>query len=90
MIFGPPGSGKSTLATKLSQLKGIPVYHLDKIYMSAGWKKRNFDHFLADLKEILTKDEWIVDGNGRDTLEMRYQLADIAIYCHPPLTKCIY
>ncbi|NBJ69081.1 MULTISPECIES: hypothetical protein [Clostridia] len=37
VIIGSPGSRKSTLARKLSDLLGIPVYHMDTIFWQPGW-----------------------------------------------------
>ena len=37
IILGSAGSGKSTLATKLGEITGIPVIHLDRLFWNPGW-----------------------------------------------------
>ena len=41
IIIGKPGSGKSTLALKLGKKLDLPVVHIDKIYWTEGWVKKN-------------------------------------------------
>ena len=40
--------------------------------------------------EALEMNQWIIDGNGMRTLEMRYQEADIAIYHRLSRFLCLY
>ena len=35
MIFGRPGSGKSTFAVELALKLNLPLYHLDKYFVTA-------------------------------------------------------
>ena len=37
MIIGSGGSGKSTFSSKLSEVLGLPLYHLDAYYWKPGW-----------------------------------------------------
>ena len=63
LVIGSPGAGKSTFAKELSKIIGIPVYHLDKVYWLPNFEKPNEDDFINKVDEIITKDEWIIDGN---------------------------
>lgn len=90
LIFGLPGAGKTTLARKLSANVHLPVFHIDRHFFVKGWVERDHDHFLEDVKTVLKKKNWIIDGNGMESLEMRYKEADIAIYCRPPRLICLY
>ena len=65
-IIGGPGSGKTFLAEKLSAQLGIPHYDLDALQwdntsLSYG-KKRDSLKRDALLREILQKDDWIIEG----------------------------
>jgi adenylate kinase family enzyme len=65
-IIGGPGSGKTFLAEKLSAQLGIPHYDLDALQwdntsLSYG-KKRDALERDALLREILQKDDWIIEG----------------------------
>ncbi len=90
LIFGIPGSGKSVLAREVSEALHLPIFHIDKHFFKKGWVERDHDHFLEDVKSVLKTDNWIIDGNGMRTLEMRYKEANIAIYCRLPRVLCLY
>jgi adenylate kinase family enzyme len=90
MIFGRSGSGKSTTALLLSKSLGLPVHHLDKYFYIDGWQERNYQDFLHIQQKIVNQDHWIFDGNGTQSLEMRYQRADVAIYFYYPFWQCIW
>jgi len=68
----------------------LPVFHIDKHFFEKGWVERDHDHFLNDVHSILKTDQWIIDGNGMKTLEMRYKKADLAIYCRLSRLLCLY
>lgn len=90
LIFGTPGSGKTLLARKLSKSLDLPIFHIDKYFFEKGWIERDHDHFLQDVKEVVKTENWIIDGNGMRSLEMRYSQADLAIYCNFPRFLCLY
>lgn len=90
LIFGIPGSGKTVVAQKLSTVLHLPIFHIDKHFFLKGWVERDHDHFLEDVNAVLKKNQWIIDGNGMQTLEMRYKEANIAIYCRLPRLTCLY
>ncbi len=92
LVFGIPGSGKTTFSNRLSEITGIPVFHIDRHFFEPGpgWKKRPHEDFLDDVRGQLEKDRWIIDGNGMRTLEMRFKEANLVIYCAQPLWKCYF
>lgn len=89
-IIGPPGSGKSTLARKIGEITGIEYHHLDKYYHNAGWVPKPKDEFRKIVAELVSKDEWIIDGNYRGTLELRALRADLIVYINYPSVFSIY
>jgi len=90
MIFGKPGSGKSTLALKLHEATQIPVYHLDRYFFTENWAERDYQQFLEDQKNIVSKEEWIIDGNSTKSLDVRYQRAELVIYLNYPKFICYH
>lgn len=90
VIFGRPGSGKSTFTKKLSEATGIPAYHLDKIYFTDNWVKRDNQAYLDDLQNWVNKNEWIIDGNSLRSLEVRWQNADVVVYFNFPFWYCFW
>lgn len=90
LIFGIPGSGKTYISHKLSQKLDLPIFHIDKHFFTKDWIEREKSHFLMDVQSVLKTDQWIIDGNGMRTLEMRFKEADIAIYCKLPRLLCLF
>ncbi len=80
MIIGSPGSGKSTLSFKLKEKLKIDIIHLDKIFWRDNWTSISREEFKELLKKELLKDEWIIEGNYRDTIPLRLKYADTVIF----------
>ncbi len=91
MVIGvSAGAGKSTFARKLSNILQIDVYHLDTMYWEPGWVEASFEDFKSRQLKVITKPEWIIEGNYRNTFDMRLEKADTIIYLEKPLTVCLY
>ncbi|HRW58531.1 MAG TPA: hypothetical protein P5048_02795 [Chlamydiales bacterium] len=90
LIFGTPGSGKTTIASKLNQKAPIPLYHIDSLFFHPGWIEKESCLFLDELKKIIQTEDWIIEGNAMQSLQLRYQNADIAIYLNFPRRICLF
>lgn len=91
LIIGSPGAGKTTFARKLADKTGLSLVHLDYYYHQkkfdyyndrAAWRKR--------VKGMITKDQWIIDGNYGDTFDIRFARADLIIFMECSRTKAVY
>lgn len=80
IIIGSGGSGKSTFAKELGDILGKPVYHLDAYYWKPGWIPTPNDEWDQFLNQILSEDEWIIDGNYGRTLDLRMKRSDVIIF----------
>jgi adenylate kinase family enzyme len=89
-IFGRPGSGKSTFALKLHKKMSLPVYHLDRYFFVANWVARDYEEFLLAQHDIVDQDQWIVDGNSLQSLEIRYARAQICLYFNYSRWICLF
>lgn len=89
LVIGCPGAGKSTFAKKLAEVLLLPLYHMDSMY----WKKDGTHITRNELKEKLNRifldDEWIIDGNYRNTLEMRIKECDLIFFFDMPVDVCL-
>ena len=90
VIVGCAGCGKSTLAKILGQNLNIPVLHLDTIYWKANWQVEDKNIFLEKQLKMLENDSWIIDGNYRDTLDLRLKDCDTIIFLDYPRRTAIY
>lgn len=90
ILIGSGGAGKSTLARRLGEALGIKVFHLDKLHWLPGWTSPPKDEWRKTVKQLLEKDEWIIDGNFNSTMELRMAASDTVIYLDFPRAICVY
>ena len=89
MIIGCPGSGKSTFARRLAEKTCLPLFYLDMMYWNPDRTTKPKEKFRAALRETVTLDEWIIDGNYGSTLEIRMEACDTVIFLDFPVEVCI-
>ncbi len=89
LVIGSPGSGKSTFSRKLTAITGIPLIHLDKEFWNYGWVETPSTEWAKKQENLLSGNEWIVDGNYGSTLEMRMEKADTIICFRLPRVVCL-
>ncbi len=88
LIIGSSGSGKSTLARRLGATLELPVIHLDRHYWHPGWVGTPKTEWQNKVKILVQREEWIIDGNYRGTLETRLAAADSIIFLDLPPWMC--
>lgn len=89
-IIGSAGSGKSTLSQKLGEILSLPVVHLDRFYWKPNWTPTVNDEWDEFVKDAVSEDQWIIDGNYTRTLGIRLSEADAVIFLDMPRLLCIY
>lgn len=84
-VTGNAGAGKTTLAKTLADALEMPVSGLDKVVWQAGWVKTPPDVKAARIQQLISKDEWIIEGVS----DRVRRAADIIIFLDVPrLTAC--
>lgn len=89
IIIGCPGSGKSTFSRELHRITNIPLYHLDMLFRNPDKTTVEKSLFRNRLADILTKEEWIIDGNYGSTMEMRIRVCDTVVFLDYPVEVCL-
>lgn len=89
-VIGSPGTGKSTFATRLGEVSGLPVFHLDKEFWLPGWTEPDKTEFRARVAEICDMPEWIIDGNYSSTYHLRLPAADTIILLEASRWICMW
>jgi adenylate kinase family enzyme len=80
-VFGNAAGGKSTLARRVAELTRLPLYPLDAIQYRRGGGKVPHEEYLKVHADILTRDQWIIDGFGCvPSAWERFAAADTLIY----------
>ncbi|MDI3235150.1 DNA topology modulation protein [Exiguobacterium antarcticum] len=90
MLIGSGGSGKSTLARQLGQRLGIRVHHLDSLLWRADWQAVPREEQQRIQTDLVSRDDWIIDGNYGGTMDLRLNAADTIIFLDLPRTTCVY
>ncbi|SEA25295.1 Adenylate kinase [Thalassobacillus cyri] len=91
MVLGvSAGVGKSTFARKMGEALQLNVYHLDALYWKPGWVEASLEEFKDAQREIVKKENWIIEGNYSKTFDIRSKRADTIIYLELPRYICLY
>lgn len=90
LIIGNSGSGKSTFARFLGEKLDKDVYHLDRFFWKPGWERTEPDEWKRIVKELISKDEWIIDGNYSGTLRERALRSDLIFFFDYSSAFCLY
>lgn len=89
LIIGCPGSGKSTFARTLRDKTSLPLYYLDMIWHKPDGTNVTREEFEKQLSEIMSQQQWIIDGNYLRTLEMRLAQCDTVFFLDFPVEVCL-
>lgn len=89
VILGSGGSGKTTLANYISKKTDLPIIYLDKEYWLPNWERPNIDDWSHKITNLVQNEEWIMDGNYIDTLDIRLSKADLVIMLDIKSSVCI-
>jgi adenylate kinase family enzyme len=88
VVTGVAGSGKSTFSRALSAKTGLPVVHLDVHFWKPGWVEPSEHEWREKQRDLISNDEWILDGNYHTTLDLRLERADTAVFLDTPWWVC--
>ena len=90
MIVGCGGSGKSDLATKLSNISGLRVIHIDLLSWKPGWVKRSQEEMDLLIKDAIREDSWIFEGDNAASFHMRAARSGLIIWLDFPRYICLW
>lgn len=80
LIIGPNGSGKTTFGRKLAEKTGLPFYELDFYSWQPNWVETDYGEFRQKTIEIISQNEWIVDGNYARNQDVTLPSADTIVW----------
>jgi adenylate kinase family enzyme len=66
----------------------LPVIYLDVHYWKPGWVRPSDDEWRERQQALLASEDWIIDGNYNETLDLRLQRADTVFYLDTPWWLC--
>ena len=89
LIIGCPGGGKSRFARELHKRTSLPLCHLDMLFWNADKTTVTREILCERVREVLSGDEWIIDGNYSATLPMRLEACDTVFFLDMPTELCL-
>lgn len=90
LIIGCGGSGKTTLARRVASRLGLPVVHLDLLYWHPGWVNTPRPDWEAIMGDLVSRTEWVMDGNYGGTLARRLAACDTVVFLDLPRRVCMW
>ncbi len=90
LVIGCAGAGKSTFSKKLAQNTGLPLVFLDQLFWQEGWIEKGKRLFVSEISDLISKENWIMDGNYKGTLRLRLTRADTVIFLDLGRTRCLW
>lgn len=90
LILGSVGSGKSTLASRLHEKFGLPIVCLDQYFWKPNWQATEDPAWRRKVEQLSQSEEWIMDGNFLNTLDIRLPKADAVIFIDCNRFICLY
>ncbi|RYD82480.1 MAG: AAA family ATPase [Verrucomicrobiaceae bacterium] len=90
LVLGCSGAGKTTLTLAIGQKLGLPVIHLDAHYWNPGWVDTPADEWPKKVSKLVEGERWVMDGNYSNTLDMRLERCDTAIFVDRSRFTCLW
>jgi adenylate kinase family enzyme len=90
IVVGSCGSGKSVFSTRLAEITGLPLIHLDRHFWHPGWIGTPEAEWDEKITELVSGESWIIDGNYSRTMGTRLARADTAIFLDFPRGVCTF
>lgn len=79
-VIGTTGSGKSTFANRLADKLGYTCIHMDQLFWKPDWVESSDEEFIPKVKEVVSGETWILDGNYSRTNNIKWENADTVIW----------
>ena len=90
LVLGCCGAGKSTFSKKIHSILKLDLIHLDSHYHKPNWVEPEKEEWEKVLKQILNRENFIIDGTYIESLDERIKKSDTIIYLDYSLIKCFF
>jgi len=84
IVIGTSCCGKTTLARRIAEVAQAPHVELDALFWGPDWTEASPDSFRAAVKEQVSGDRWVVDGNYGTVRDLVWSRATDTIWLNYP------
>jgi adenylate kinase family enzyme len=84
-VVGTSGSGKTTFARELARRLGSPHIEMDALYHGPNWSEPPLEVFRERIRQVVSEDRWIIDGNYSKARDIVWSRADTVIWLDLPM-----
>jgi adenylate kinase family enzyme len=89
-VVGTSGSGKSTFSKLLAKKMDLPYVEMDALHWKANWKESTDEELFNKLKNALSSEEWVLDGNYSKTEHLKWKQVQMVIFLDLPFYLVLY
>ena len=89
-VVGTSGSGKSTFAKSIAQKYRVPYVQLDELHWKPNWEESSDEEFFPKVEKALLSDRWILDGNYKRTIPIKWKRVQMVVYLDLPFHIVLY
>lgn len=87
-VVGNSGSGKSTFARQLATALGTKYVEMDCLFHGPNWKEPEVEVFRERIREALTGERWVLDGNYHSkTCDLKWDRATTIVWVDTPFVR---
>jgi adenylate kinase family enzyme len=91
LVIGCSGGGKTTLSLQLCRRLGLPFVSMDReFFWLPGWVNRQKAEERALIAAKVAEDQWLMDGTGPSTFDLRLPRADVVIWVRLLRKVCLW
>jgi adenylate kinase family enzyme len=80
IVIGSSGAGKTTFAHTLADTLGVAHIELDAIHWLPNWMPRNREEFRELVRQAVSGERWLVDGNYSAVRDIVWPRATAAVW----------
>ena len=84
-VIGSAGAGKTVLAFRLAEAFNVDHIELDNLFWGDHWQPAETEEFQRTVREALTAENWVADGNYSKVRPIVWERAQIVVWLDYPL-----
>ncbi len=68
----------------------VPYVQLDELHWKPNWEESSDEEFFPKVEKALLSDRWILDGNYKRTIPIKWKRVQIVVYLDLPFHIVLY